>query len=243
MRLGQVPAIVVPTLALACIVRPAQAQLPQCLEGCTLGDEERALRDAGLEHGECDAAIRFELEPDGSVGEINFLRADDNAICNETLIVFVQEGRWSPDPEGRQQRITMGWSKRAAPGGEAEFHTYPGGQGLDTDGRFLLAHDDRRVDLALLAVRYSRLGPFKTIEEVRSEGPLLCAIGRDPGGDVVMQTQAGERPQEEGADMDPFVQAAAAWPDLELLGAHAHASGGSCFLLESTVPSRKGEGR
>lgn len=223
--------------------RKAPAQSARCVEGCSVADEEQALRNAGLSHGDCDAAVRFEIEPDGSVREVTLLRADETAICNETLMAYARQGRWSSDPEGRHRSKTLGWSSVPRSATEAEFHTYPGAVGLDTGGRFLLAHRDSHVDLTQLAARYSPLGPFETIEEFRSEGPLLCAIGRDPSGEAVMRTEALARPLEEGADMDPFVQAAAIWPDLELLGAHAHGAGGSCFLLQSTVPSRKGGGR
>jgi hypothetical protein len=66
---------------------------------------------------------------------------------------------------------------------------------------------------------------------------ILCAIGRDPDGSVVFRSTALEGPARERADATFFEEAAATWPDLELLGAHAHPEGGSCFFLLAPAPS------
>lgn len=235
-------AVVIPTLVVLFTARPAFAQLPQCIEGCFLADEERALREAGLSPGQCDAAVRFEIEADGSVGEVTLRRADENRLCNETLIAYARAGRWSPTPEGHRRWITHGWND-SQPSLEADIHMYPGGLGRDTGGRFLLTHRDPRADIIPFALSPSRLGPFErkdVIEEIRSDAPLLCAIGREPGGEVAMRTEALEDSPEDTAD--PFALAATTWPDFELLGAHLHTAGGSCFLLQSTA-YRKGEAR
>ena len=117
----------------------------------------------------------------------------------------------------------------------AEFHTYPGGLGLDSDGYFLLAHTDSAVDLAVLSERHSRLGLFDRIEEVRSDAPILCAIGRDPQDAVVFRSTLLTEDAKQRAEADVLQEAASTWPDLELLGFHAHLEEGSCFLLRGTA--------
>jgi hypothetical protein len=152
--------------------------------GYSLADETQLLRYAILSHGRCDAAIRYEIASDGSVGGVTFLRADEKRICNESLIAYVRERQRGPDPDGRKRSVTLVWSS----------------------------------------------------------APFLCAIGKDPGGEVVLRTKRLKEPAEESASAVPFQLAAIAWPDLKLLEAHAHAGGESC-LLSSSVDPRKGEAR
>ena len=216
---------------------PSLAQEIRCVHGCTLLDEEQALRDAGLDRRDCDAAVRLELASDGSVVDVSFLRQGENEKCNQTLIAFARQTRWSAASDVARRTMSMGWSNDPKPpaardSGQPEFHTYPGGMGLDSDRFFLLAHGDFRVDLTQLVERFSGLGAVERIEEVRSDSPLLCAIGRDPDHAVVFRTTALDT-AEYLAGENVFEHAAAEWPDLELVGAHAHTEGGSCFLLRA----------
>ncbi|MGH7566557.1 MAG: hypothetical protein ACREK2_06985, partial [Gemmatimonadota bacterium] len=167
---------------------PSSGQDARCIVGCSFLEEERAFREAGLELGECDVSVGLEIAPDGSVDEVVLLREDENRTCNETLVAYARKSRWSADSSGSIRRKTIGRSPGPGSGGEAEFHTYPGALGLDTGGYFLLTHHDPRIDLADLSRRFSLLGPFETIEEVRSDAPVLCAIGRDRDGDVVFRS-------------------------------------------------------
>jgi hypothetical protein len=224
------------------IAAPSGGQEIRCVHGCTLLDEEQALRDAGLDRGDCDAAVRLKIASDGSVVDVSFLRQGENEKCNQTLAAFARQTRWSAAPDVARRTMSMDWSNDPEPraggdSGQPEFHTYPGGMGLDSDRVFLLAHEDSRVDLTGLVERFDGLGAIERIEEVRSDSPLLCAIGRDPGGSVVFRSTALEGPAKERADANVFEEAAATWPGLELLGAHAHPEGGSCFLLRAPAPA------
>jgi hypothetical protein len=228
-----IPALPLTTILVA--TRPLPAQEIRRVHGCTLLDEESALRDAGLEHRDCDVALRLEIAPDGSVEDITFLRRDENEKCNDTLAAFARQTRWSPAPGVGRRRMSMGWwndPRAYGDGDSGEFSTYPGGRGLDSDRYFLLAHRDPQVDLMQLRERHSRLGAFERIEEVRSDLPLLCAIGRDPEAAVVLRSAALDA-AEHDEHVNAFEHAAATWPDLELIGAHAHTGGGSCFLLRA----------
>jgi hypothetical protein len=224
----------------------SHAQEIRCVQGCTLLEEETALRDAGLDPRDCDVALRLEIASDGSVEDVIFLRQDENRTCNETLVAFARKTHWSPAPDVARRTMSMSWSNdpkpRGAEGsGEAEFLTYPGGMGLDSDRYFLLAHPDAQVDLAKLRERFSRLGAFERIEEARSDSPFLCAIGRDSDDAVVFRSTTLDT-AEYLVQENVFEHAAAAWPDLELLGAHAHTAGGSCFLLRAPAPSEPDHG-
>ena len=76
--------------------------------GYSLVYEAPLLQYAILSHGRCDAAVRYEIASDGSVGDVTFLRADENRICNESLIAYVRgDGSRSPDPDGRQRSVTL----------------------------------------------------------------------------------------------------------------------------------------
>ena len=221
---------------------PSLAQEIRCVYGCTLLDEEQALRDAGLDRRDCDAAVRLEIASDGSVVDVSFLRQGENEKCNQTLAAFARKTRWNAAPDVARRTMSMSWSNDPQRGiagrsGEAEFHTYPGGMGLDSDRVFLLAHRDSQVDLTQLVERFSGLGAVERIEEVRSDSPLLCGIGRDAGGSVILRSTTLEGSAIERGGANVFEEAAATWPDLELLGAHAHLQGGSCFLLRSPAPA------
>jgi hypothetical protein len=238
--LPSILASVVTGLVLA--AAPSGAQEARCVEGCSLYEEEKALREAGLRPGDCDLAIRLELGPDGSVADVAFTRRDENELCNQTLVAFARNSRWSAAPDGAPRTMSLNWLNDPEPAaagdsGQAEFVTYPGGMGLDSDRFFVLAHEDSHVDLTQLVERFSRLGAVERIDEVRSDSPLLCAIGRDPDGSVVFRSTALEGPARERADATFFEEAGAIWPDLELLGAHAHPQGGSCFLLRAPAPA------
>jgi hypothetical protein len=218
------------------------AQETRCVHGCTLLEEEQALRDAGLDRRDCDAAVRLQIASDGSVVDVSFLRQGENEKCNQTLAAFARQTRWSAAPDVPRRTMSMSWSNDPEPraggnSGQPEFHTYPGAMGLDSDCVFLLAHEDVGVDLLDLVERFDGLGAVERIEEVRSDSPLLCAIGRDPGGSVVVRSTALEGSGMERAGANAFEEAAARWPDLELLGAHAHLEGGSCFLLRAPAPA------
>lgn len=240
MSCRNLPAILATAVAgLVLAAAPCGAQEARCVEGCSLYEEEKALREAGLRPGDCNLAVRLEIAPDGSVADVTLTRRDDNEICNQTLSAFARNSRWSEAADGAPRTMSLSWSNDPKPGrtGEsnvAEFHTYPGGLGLDSDGYFLLAHGDPAVDLALLSETYSRLGVFDRIEEVRSDAPILCAIGRDPDDAVVFRStilsEAARR-----AEANVLQEAASTWPDLELLGFHVHLDAGSCFLLRGTA--------
>ena len=149
--------------------------------GYSLADEVPLLRYAILSHGQCDATVRYEIASDGSVGDVTFLRADENRICNESLIAYVRGERRTSDPDGRKRSVMLVWSS----------------------------------------------------------APFLCAVGKDPSGEVVQRTKALKDPAEESAN--PAQLAAIAWPDLKLLGAHRHGAGESC-LLSSSMDPRKAQG-
>lgn len=221
---------------------PSFAQEIRCVQGCTLFDVEQALRDAGLDRRDCDVAVRLEIASDGSVLDVSFLRPGENEKCNQTLVAFARQTRWSAAPDVARRTMSMGWSndpqaRAAGDSGQPEFHTYPGGMGLDSDRIFLLAHGDSRVDLTQLVERFDRLGAVEPIDDVRSDSPLLCAIGRDRDGSVVFRSTALEGSATERAGANVFEEAEATWPDLELLGAHVHLEGGSCFLLRAPAPA------
>jgi hypothetical protein len=243
---GYALVLTLPLTSILATALPCLAQDIRCVEGCTLLDEEQALRDAGLDARDCDAALRLEIASDGSVVDLAFLRQDENAKCNETVVAFAWQTRWSAAPHVARRTMSLGWSNDPRPrvageSGEAEFRTYPGGMGFDSDRFFLLAHPDAQVDLAGLGKRYSRLGAFDRIEEPRSDSPLLCAIGRDSDDVIVFRSTALDT-NDCLANENEFEHAAAAWPDLELFGAHAHTAGGSCFLLRAPGPSGPDQG-
>lgn len=223
-------------------VAPSLAQEIRCVHGFTLLDEEQALREAGLDHRDCDAAVRLEIASDGSVANVSFLRQGENELCNQTLVAFALQTRWSAAPDVARRTMSLGWSndpepRAAGDTGLPEFHTYPGGMGLDSDRLFLLAHGDSHVDLTQLVERFPHLGAVERIDEVRSDSPLLCAIGRDADGSVVFRSTGLDGLARERADASFFEEAAATWPDLDLLGAHTHPEGGSCFLLRAPAPA------
>lgn len=210
-------------------VEPALAQgdsLPRCVEGCSPEARDAAFADAGVKVGECHAQARLTIAPDGGVTAVHLVTSDDDEGCARAMVRWAGSTRWNAVAGDRERTVYVG-----SPGpGTIQFRTSYAPKDLDPGRHVLLAHPDPAVRLEDLLRRYPALGPVEELDEVRADGPTLCAIGKAADGVALRSASLTDRAVPAGFDEIMNV-AEAAFPDLVLYGADVLPDGGTCLLL------------
>lgn len=230
----------------ACLVllpaQPGAANLPGCVDGCSIWARDEFFRERGLDREACDVSVSLQVSEAGDVVDAEIVRGDADSACGRVMRDWALSTRWEAAPGKPDRWFTVGMRPPTrgdeSRSGEAAFRTYSAPD-LDPSNHILLVHPDPGVTLEDLRAGYgSGLGPVVLVDEARSRSRALCTMSRDPNGAVVLRVDpvggevALDAPGPRGIDPQEIVRVARRiHPELRPVVGDLLKEGGSCFLL------------
>lgn len=212
---------------------------PRCVEGCSKFQMDRAFTRADLPGGTCGVMARMTIEPDGRVRRVELTRRDENERCNETMVQWARSTRWNAYDGEHDRYLSIGQLPPEAAGpvrapSPAEPHMLSAGSERDPDLHQLFVHPDPKFDWEEMTDRFSRFTLVERLDRIRSNEPLLCAIGDTPDG-VELRSRSASPAEATLSSRDGFEEimraARRSFPGLDVYVAEILGDGGTCMLL------------